>query len=529
MKPSRLLTMRFMVRVLGCVFALAAPLAARTWKFPSVSEPLEAEFVGMANGMVVLRGANGTSCEIPFANFSKSDQEYLRGLTGQASPANAADPAASKPVTSRNGYKLRKLDSARDRVVDVESATELHITGEDDPLAGATIRFTAPDGWLFLEKIPPSVVLSKHLDRFLVDGKPAVPDRNLRVTRHLQGSVVIPHGSDFPGLVLFDGKSLEGRSLPLPCHVPIGDAKLGTMGASARSLLLKRGYMATLATEADGGGFSRNYVAQDHDVCVDALPAEFAAGIRFVRVFPWRWTGKKGIAGGIGRNLALDWFYNWNISDQSSPDREYVPIRQNRHWPGLNQDWKRRGATHLLGFNEPDRPDQAKMTVDEAIQGWPALLATGLRLGSPATSDGGLPWLYEFIRKADEKKLRVDFVAVHYYRATNDPGDAKGAANQLERFLKEIHSRVKRPLWVTEWNNGASWTKPADPNPRQQRAAIQAMIEMMDEAPYVERYALYNWVEDARRVEQNDGSLTPAGEAYRDQVSPLSFTQPKLR
>lgn len=529
MKASLRFPVSMVLRSLVAALALAGTLQARTWKFPAVPEPLEAEFVGMANGMVVLRGANGTSCEIPFANFSKADQEYLRGLTGQGAPTQAVDPDATRPVTSRGGYKARTLESARDRVLDVEPTTELRVTGADEPLAGATVRFAAPDGWLFLEQVPPSVVVAKHLDRFLVGGKPAVLDGNLRVARYLQGSVVIPQGPDFPGLVLHDGKALGGRALPLSSHVDIGEKQLGAMVGATRSLLLKRGYMATLATRADGGGFSRNYVAQDHDLRLDALPAEFAEGIRFVRVFPWRWTGKKGIAGGIGRNLKLDWAYNWNISDHSSLEREYVPIRQNRHWPGLDQDWKRRGSTHLLGFNEPDKTDQAKMSVDEALQAWPALLATGLRLGSPAPSDGGLSWLYEFMRKADEKKLRVDFVAVHYYRATNDPGDAKGAADQLERFLEDVHKRTKRPLWVTEWNHGANWTKPADPNPRQQRAAIEAMLERMDELPYVERYALYNWVEDARRVEQNDGSLTPAGEAYRDQSSPLSFTQPKTR
>ena len=53
------------------------------------------------------------------------------------------------------------------------------------------------------------------------------------------------------------------------------------------------------------------------------------------------------------------------------------------------------------------------------------------RLGSPAVSDGGLGWLYDFMAKADAAKLRVDFVAVHYYRAVEDPGDGKAAADQF--------------------------------------------------------------------------------------------------
>jgi hypothetical protein len=50
---------------------------------------------------------------------------------------------------------------------------------------------------------------------------------------------------------------------------------------------------------------------------------------------------------------------------------------------------------------------------------------------------------------------------------------------------------------------------------------------MLDETPFVERYAIYNWVEDVRHVQDKDGKLTPAGESYRDKESPVAFTQPK--
>lgn len=273
-------------------------------------------------------------------------------------------------------------------------------------------------------------------------------------------------------------------------------------------------------------GVSRNYVAQDHDVVVGELPEGLAGEVRFVRVFPWRWTSKKGIAGNIHEKLNVGWFYNWNLNRSSSPDLEYVPIKQKRYWPGLKQDWRARGATHLLGFNEPDKKDQANMSVDAAIKTWPSLQRTGLRLGSPATSDGGLDWLYRFMDRADREGLRVDFVAVHYYRAVPDPGDGAAAAGRLYRYLKQIHERTKRPLWVTEWNNGAGWTKARDPDEEEQRAAVKAMIEMMDETDFVERYALFNWVESCRALVRKDGSLTPAGEAYRDHESPVFFVQP---
>jgi hypothetical protein len=508
------------------LWVATSPAIARPWKFVGIPEPHEADFVGMENGAVVLRGPNGKSFEVPFANFSPADQQYLRALeAGSKTPLAKVNPA--KPLASRRDYPARSVASLTQQVVLLNAPMQLHITGESNPVTGSSFLFTSPDAWLVFDKIPPSVVISKFLKQMTVGGKPAEVDINLRITQFGDGTVVIPHASDFPAVTAWAGQSLVGESLPLKAHGAYKESQLGTLKGNIRSLVIKRGYSVTLASKENGGGVSRNYVAQDHDLVIDALPAGLAGEVRFVRIFPWRWVNKKGIAGALAKNLNVAWFYDWNISTHSTPDLEYVPIRQNRWWPGLNQDWKSRGSTHLLGFNEPDRPDQAKMSVNEAISAWPDLLATGLRLGAPAPSDGGLNWLYEFMDKADKAGLRVDFVPVHYYRATADPGDAKGAASQFYQFLKGVHDRVKRPIWITEWNNGANWTKAPDPNERQQKAAITAMIEMLEETPFVERYALYNWVEDCRALQRKDGSLTPAGEAYRDLDSTPAFTQPK--
>jgi hypothetical protein len=503
----------------------ASSLHARAWKFIGIAAPYEAEFVGMQNGWVVLREANGSSAEFPFSRFTPADQQYLRALAAGDQAPVISEPG--KPIASSKGYDVRKVETLTNEVVTLSGNTVIHVTGQGDPISGSTFIFTSPDSFLFLDQVRPSFVIENFLSRMRIDGKKAKAGSNVRVVQYGSGAVVIPHKPDFAAMTLYDGKALGGASIPLECFVKYDASKLRKLKNPAASFVLKRGYMATLAENENGTGISRNYVAQDHDVVVDTLPPGLDGGLRFVRVFPWCWTSKKGVAGGIWQDLNVGWFYDWNIGANSSPDLEYVPIRQNRHWPGLDQDWEVKGSTHLLGFNEPDRPDQANMKVDEAIAAWPLLLASGLRVGSPAPSDGGLGWLYEFIDKADAAKLRVDFVAVHYYRAVNSPGDAKGAADQFYRFLKGVHDRVKRPLWVTEWNNGANWTTAPDPNIAQQKDAIREMIKMLDDTPFVERYAIYNWVEEVRHIKNKDNSLTPAGEVYRDKVSPLAFSQPK--
>lgn len=503
---------------------LTSQLQAREWSFTGVDKTLEAEFVGMGNGYVVLKDSNGKSFEFPYANLSPADQKFLKTL---AKVTKGTPQKPGGPTTDRKDYDTKTVETLTNQVVTLEGASELHITGEGDPIAGSSFFMTSPEAWLFLDNIPPSVVLGKFLDRFRVNGDRAKVGKNLRVAQYGAGSVVIPQGDEFPALVLHQESDLRGTSVPVECYEKYKPKALGGVSERPGSFILRRGYMATLAENEDGTGTSRNYVAQDHDLVFNSMPDGLDNGVRFIRVFPWRWVSKKGIAGNIWKELGASWYYNWNLNQNSTSDLEYVAIRQKRWWPGLDQDWKDKGISHLLGYNEPDKKDQANMTVDAAIAGWPDLLKTGLRLGSPSTSDGGLDWLYQFMDKADAAGLRVDFVAVHYYRAANNPGDAKAAAEQFRRYLTQIHDRVKRPIWVTEWNNGAGWTKPADPTPTQQANAIREMTKMLDETPFVERYAPFNWVEDCRNLSRKDGSLTPAGEFYKSLNSPISFVQPK--
>ncbi len=403
---------------------------------------------------------------------------------------------------------------------------ELHVTGTGDPIPGCVIHLNSPDAWLFMDNIAPSVVASTFVSRMRVSGANAVLDTNVRVVQFAMGTVVIPHAPDFSPMTVFDGKMFAGPSKLLRTYVKYNDTSLGALKTAISSFRLKRGYMATVAQQENGTGISKCYVAQDGDIEVGALPGNLDNQIRFVRVFPWRWVSKKGIAGNIEGPLNVRWVYDWGASRQSPLDWEYVPIKQTQYWPPIaDLDPAARRTTHLLGFNEPDRPDQANLTVAQAIAGWPELLGTGLRVGAPAVADPNTTWIDTFIAQADAAGLRVDFVPVHYYRSHPNGNDPWGAAWNMEQALRSLYARVKRPLWVTEWNNGANWTGDPDPTYAQQRDAVDAMTWTLDNLPFVERYSIYNWVEDVRRVAWDNGSLTDAGIVYRDRQSPNAVLQ----
>jgi autotransporter-associated beta strand protein len=434
--------------------------------------------------------------------------------------ALALIPRAALAQTISEG--VQTYASLSGATVTLGGKSELRLTSST-PLSGSTVNLTSPDAWVLFTSVKPSVVVSTYLSQLRVNGAAAVSGTNVRVVQHELGAIVIPHSSSFQPLQAFTGPDFTGTSASYSQYTYYNSAaSLGSLNRAISSFKLKRGYMATFSTQTNGSGPSRVYIAQDGDLEIGRLPAELDNAIRFVRVLPWRWVSKKGSCDVSASTLDSSWFYNWN-NDQNSPlDWEYVPIRQQRWWPGYPTN--KPDSTHLLGFNEPDNPVEDAYTslnngdVDTAIAVWPELLATGLRVGSPAVTDGGVDWLYDFIDKADAADLRVDYVAIHFYRCGY-------TATQLYNWLYDIHARTGRPIWVTEFNNGANWTSCADPTYEQNATRIAEFTEMMDNAPFIERYAVYSAVEYMRQMTYDTGGLTPAGVAYKANASPISYAQ----
>lgn len=159
---------------------------------------------------------------------------------------------------------------------------------------------------------------------------------------------------------------------------------------------------------------------------------------------------KKGWAGSQekARAMKASWYYNWGPKGASEPGLEFVPMLKGK-WHVNDETLaaiKASGAKTLLCLNEPERKDQGNTTVEEALDLWPKLVATGLRLGSPATSsDGkGMDWFERFMEGAMKRKLRVDFIAVHWYRSASE--------RDFELWIAALHRKWNRPIWVTEFN-----------------------------------------------------------------------------
>lgn len=414
---------------------------------------------------------------------------------------------------------IQTYSSLTDTVVNMSGQSELHITSGTNPIPGCTINLNSLDSWFFLENIEPSVVNSTYLSQVRVSGAAAVLNSNVRLAQYLAGTIVIPHPSGYQPLTIYSGFNYTGSWQSLGLYTYYTGTGLGVLNYNISSFTLKRGYMATFAQSASGTGISRAYVAQDRDLHIPAMPEELNDSVSFVRVFPWRWTGKKGMeAGGSDADwLDCDWSYDYNNVDVSTLNREYVPHRHNPNWNAYSNINNKQNSTHAMGYNEPDNPgDDGYSTVADAIAAWPNLMASGLRLVSPGPRDSGTGWLYDFIDQADALNYRVDAVAIHYYRDNE-------SVSTIRNWLAGIHNRTGRPIWVTEWNDGCNWTggDPTDPYLHADR--IIEMAQAMDDMPFVERYAVYSAC--AYRELISGGSLTPAGLAYQAHAAPAAYAQ----
>jgi hypothetical protein len=240
-------------------------------------------------------------------------------------------------------------------------------------------------------------------------------------------------------------------------------------------------------------------------------------------------TAQKGVStwnfSGADQALAesgASWYYNWGStpSGVAAPGVSYVPMI----WGAADVttatlDQVRQEGSTLLGFNEPDQSGQSNMSVQQALNLWPQLMATGMTLGSPAVSSGAATpggWLDQFMQGAKARGYRVNFITVHWYGGNFDTA---AAVSELQQYLQAIYDRYQLPIWVTEFAlTNFSGATPTFPTQAQQAAFLTAATTMLAGLSYVQRYAWF-----ALPVSTGSGTtglfssgavVTPVGRAF---------------
>ena len=245
-------------------------------------------------------------------------------------------------------------------------------------------------------------------------------------------------------------------------------------------------------------------------------------------------TTKKGVAFGVSSidsweyrltTLNAKWHYSWNweLQDNYPDDVEFVPMIWGVNSTGSAiitniQSLVTSGdITHLLGFNEPDLASQANMTVDQAVELWSRLEDTDAILGSPVTAAPLNSWMIDFMTRALDENLQVDFVAVHWYGPPN-------AANFINK-INEVFDQYQKPIWITEFavrDPDATTIENNQYSPEQVLEFMEAVLPELEEMEFVHRYAWFststsnqNYAKTATSVLiDDDNQITPLGEFY---------------
>lgn len=208
--------------------------------------------------------------------------------------------------------------------------------------------------------------------------------------------------------------------------------------------------------------------------------------------------------------LNLSWNYSWNIAlvEEQPLAIEFLPMvfgGKGLHGPDAPQklaDQLAREVTpnvrsgrvkRLLGPNEPDRKQHGDLSVEQALQLWPAMEALGVPLCSPSAANTvggkgfGGHWMPEFMQGVERRGLRVDYIGAHAYSGPNPA--------ELKKRLQLIYEKYgRRPLLVTEFGV-ADWAT-LDGVSKNRYSAAQVLKFMKEVLPWMERQewiAGYAW------------------------------------
>ncbi|CAF2767002.1 unnamed protein product [Rotaria sp. Silwood2] len=216
-------------------------------------------------------------------------------------------------------------------------------------------------------------------------------------------------------------------------------------------------------------------------------------------------------------NARLAWFYNWSSDNRSDVNLEFIPM----YWSANKEDpaqfankVRTQGAKIILGFNEPERREQANMNATDAAHIWKKyiepLANEGILLGSPsiASTEEGLNLLEAFLSTG----CHVDFLALHWY--------GRGADNFL-RFITKAHERFgNKPVWVTEFAC-TSWNAGHPVSQEEINDFFRQATTKLDRTSWIERYA---WFGATRHLDSalgsgnclidNSGNLSQLGQVY---------------
>ena len=430
-----------------------------------------------------------------------------------------------------NAQGVKEIDYCQLHALKINrsDSIDIHITANSTPITGSasSVNLGSDHTWLIFDNITPSDVSKNYLKYVTINGKKAVNGTNCRIAIYLNGAAVIPT----TGKRVMTYSGTEGDSYLNSGNNKTLSGKNNTMTA----FKLQRGYMATLATDINGKGYSRVYVADHADLEV-TLPEALAKRVSSVNIKPWQYLSKKGWAdtdgATKGSDLRASWYWSWSAGYDSTMDMEYVPCRQHKYWPSKDEVNNKTNSA-AFSVNEPEHSEQHtsdKCNCGGTVDSWycttitPDFLEGGGRIGAPQPTD--FSWMNDYFGHADDMAYRCDFAVTHAYWDISGRTESS-YADWFVSHCKEAWNSTGRPLWITELEIGSSWGEKVEDYDKYCKYLL-VLLQKMEESDWIERYAIYDYDVYQCFMYYRDSnwkrtSLTPAGQVYRDHRSTFAY------
>lgn len=228
--------------------------------------------------------------------------------------------------------------------------------------------------------------------------------------------------------------------------------------------------------------------------------------------------GSSGVKGGVAYETVnqvspfigqknIGWCYNWNANPGNlGSGIEYIPTLwglDNAHlgsWVDAGNAAIGKGATAVVGFNEPDHKEQANLDVNTAASAYKQYITDNFsgkaKLVSPSVTNGpapmGLDYLSRFMSACSD--CGIEAINIHWY-------DSSSNVDYFKSYIQGAYDKFQKPVWLTEFGT-------TDGN---DQAFLAEVLPWLDSQPFVEKYAYFMAKEG---VLLSGGQLSAAGSTY---------------
>lgn len=199
------------------------------------------------------------------------------------------------------------------------------------------------------------------------------------------------------------------------------------------------------------------------------------------------------------------WYYNWGACPEG--DTKCIPMTWNGEDPNLPVDYR----GYLLFLNEPDRPEQANKTPEQAIILYKYYTNKYPNAKLVVGNTFGVSWNLKFknLCASDSGCIMPSYWGFHSYYL-----DIYGV-RRIINVYNEYHAQIGGIWWITEFANvhGEVYSD-------------NEMVKYFENTPWIEKYAIFcnramgteSWFptswHDFQLFQWDTGEITPVGKWY---------------